>query len=162
MHSRGSPTKGTKSELVASPIGVGIGNSPKSCPARANGPSVADKLSRHKPTPPPPCQMPPDAISDKIQKEMSGNPNSRCSQKQHTDITPPLTKVVGQEIIGKESILWSIDLGPGGARSCQCSPDGLHWPATSYTNRARGLAAGSLQVRPKAAWPWSVLLCIDL
>ena len=25
----------------------------------------------------------------------------------------------------KESILWSIDLGLGGAGSCQCSPDGL-------------------------------------
>ena len=31
----GSPTKGTISALAASPIGVGIGNSPKSCPAHA-------------------------------------------------------------------------------------------------------------------------------
>ena len=36
--------RGTKSELAASPIGVGIGNSPKSCPARtlrANAPPDA-------------------------------------------------------------------------------------------------------------------------
>ena len=36
--------KGTKSEMATAPIGVGIGNSPKSCPPcalRANAPSLA-------------------------------------------------------------------------------------------------------------------------
>ena len=44
----------------------------------------------------------------------------------------------------KETILWSINLGLGGAGSCRCSPDGLRWPGTSYADRAGGSAAGSL------------------
>ena len=60
----------------------------------------------------------------------------------------------------KESMLWSMDRGLGGAGSRQCSADVSCWPGTSYADRARGSAAGSLQVCSEIAWPWPVLLCI--